>query len=105
MKVKELIAKLQAMPQDMNVNIFDWRKNFFRGGGDPVSDGITRIEIVEVIPDDDTFAEMLDDDQDIQQWVGLTYENDDYTEDADPSHDGMMADYFTRKQTGGHGIH
>jgi hypothetical protein len=42
MNVKELIEELQKLPQEMNVNIFDYRKNFFRGGGDNCSDGIEK---------------------------------------------------------------
>ncbi|MFN3802167.1 MAG: hypothetical protein ACK4SB_10895 [Belliella pelovolcani] len=41
MKVKELIAALQKLPQEMNVNVFDYRKNLFSGGGNtPLKESI-----------------------------------------------------------------
>lgn len=78
MKVKDFIEKLQEMPQDMNINIFDYRKNMYRGGGDSCSDGVCEITSISIVPDEETFSLMLENGEDIFQWVAIDYENDDY---------------------------
>lgn len=88
MKVKELIAELQKLPQEMNVNVFDYRKNLFRGGGDSCSDGIETVTGAWIVPDDETLQFMQDRGEDIDQWVAINYSNDDYTKDAKIVSDG-----------------
>jgi len=98
MKVKQLITELQKMPKDADVCIFDWRKNLFNGGGDSVSDGIEEIKNIEVIPDNTTVKEMKEfDGEDVEQWVGIHYENDDYNKEATPSTESCISDYFERQ--------
>lgn len=98
MKVKELIEVLKNMPQDMNVNIFDYKQNLFVGGGEPSSAGVDRISIetIEVIPSDEEVSERKNDEfgNPIKQWVGLCYSNSDYDDDGVPNDDTLLADYF-----------
>lgn len=94
MKVKELIERLKEMPQDMNVCIFDMRKNLFCGGGDSVCYGVEDIEAIEIVPDDETVKLMKEVGEEITQWVAIHYENDDYREDGKPDVNSLIADYY-----------
>jgi hypothetical protein len=85
MTVKELIKKLEEMPQDMQINIFDWRKNLFIGDGDSVSDGIESVEHIEIVPDNETTHLMQEDGDKISQWVAIIYNNNDYNEGGEKS--------------------
>jgi len=87
MIVKDLIEKLKEMPQEMNVNIFDWRKNLFVGGGDSVSDGITPVEHLEVVTH-------IDEDDVTHQWIAINYENDDYTDEPKPAECTSISCHF-----------
>lgn len=98
MKVRELIAELQKLPQEMSVNVFDYRKNLFRGGGDNCSDGIDTITGACIVPDDETVKLMREDGEEVTQWVAIEYTNDDYTEDADPVADGEFAEALAKKE-------
>ena len=97
MKVKELIAELQELPQEMSVNVFDYWKNLFRGGGDNCSDGIEKVTGAQIVPDDETVQLMREEGEEIKQWVAIEYANDDYTEDADPVADGEFAEALAKK--------
>lgn len=88
MKVAELIEKLKDMP----VNVFDWRKNLHNGGGDSCGDGITDVKDISVVPEEPGQEDDWGDE--IKQWVGISYENDDYTEDASPNPETMLASHF-----------
>lgn len=98
MKVKELIAELQKLPQEMSVNVFDYRKNLFRGGGDSCSDGIDTVTGAFIAPDNETVKLMREDGEEINQWIAIEYTNDDYTEDADPVADGEFAEALAKKE-------
>lgn len=101
MKVSELIECLQAMPQDMDVHIFDWRKNLHTGGGESSPAGIEKVEHVEVVPSDEDIKleiEIHGDADDLTQFVAIHYENDDYDEtEAEPVDDSMIAEHFRQK--------
>jgi hypothetical protein len=70
MKVSELIEKLKELPQDLEVRVFDVRKNFSWDNGDGESElGIYEFDIEhcnEVDP----------------QWVALGFCNPDYDDDG-----------------------
>lgn len=40
MKVHELIKQLQGVPGDMDVMVYDWKRNAFHADADGVSDGV-----------------------------------------------------------------
>lgn len=66
MKAEELIKKLKKYPKDIEVCIFDWRKNVYHSNDEPCSEGIEpdfEIEIEKGIGSD---------------FVVLSFENDDY---------------------------
>lgn len=82
----------------MSVNVFDYRKNLFRGGGDICSDGIETVTDVCIVPDDETVNLIREEGEEITQWVAIEYTNDDYTEDADPVADGEFAKALAKKE-------
>lgn len=80
MKVKELIEQLQKIPQDIEVVVFDWRKNVYNSNGDdPCNIGIT--PIVEVAHETDSVT---------KPFVSIYYENDDYTKKGEANYGGLL---------------
>lgn len=83
MKVSELIKKLQEFPQDMDVKIFDWRKNLSEDYGDGSSAGIYDIEVsVEDLSEDEIkYLEEVHG-RKFKPFVQLSFESDDYSDEG-----------------------
>lgn len=96
MIVSELIEHLQKMPQDVNICIFDWRKNLFEGGGDPVPDGIQKVKDIELLPYDN---EDEDNEEITSKWVSLNYENEDYNEESGLPDENSKIYYHTEEKS------
>ena len=87
MKIKTLINKLQKIQQqypDIDVVVFDWRKNFGSDYGDGSSEGIyPDFDIVaEILTEDEQkyFAEQHD--MEYKPFVQLGFNNTDYDDDG-----------------------
>lgn len=83
MKNKDLIAQLQQYPPDMDVAIFDWKKNseFDEDGGTP--DGIyPDIQIGQVTAtEDDIDLRTEEIVTGFKPWIALGFANEDYADD------------------------
>ncbi len=84
MTVKDLIKQLEKMPQDVNVNIFDWRKNLANDWGNGSSEGIyTEFEInYENLTEDELEYYEQSNDRKFVPWVSITFHSDDYSDDG-----------------------
>lgn len=85
MKVKELISELEKQPQDLEVFIFDWRKNLHDGFGDSTSSGVYNFEIEHLQIEDKGEQEFYEEkyDKPFVPWVALAFKSDDYTDDGE----------------------
>lgn len=84
MTVKNLIKELEKMPQDVNVNIFDWRKNLHDDWGDGSSEGIYSnfdIHYHELSKDEAKYYKDIHG-VDFTPWVGIEFENSDYDDEG-----------------------
>ena len=72
MKIQDLISELQKFPTDTEVCIADWRKNMHHADIDPQGEGIVSKFKIEFISEDVNIP-----------FVGLLYDNNDYTDDGD----------------------
>lgn len=73
MKNSELIKKLQSLPDDLEVTIFDWKQNVHKG-----EDGTIGVHVKFEV-------ELLDNDAEEKKqdkFIALTFENDDYNDDG-----------------------
>ena len=83
MKVSELIKKLQEFPQDLEVKIFDWRKNLNEDWGDGSSAGIYDIEVsMDDYTEDEKEYYKERHDKEFVPWVQLSFESDDYSDEG-----------------------
>jgi len=85
MKVKELISELEKQPQDLEVCIFDYLKNFHDDCGDSTSSGVYNFEVEHMQIEDKDEQEFYDEryDKPFVPWVALTFKSDDYTENGE----------------------
>lgn len=81
MKVKDLIKELEKMPQEANVNIFDWRKNLSEDGS---SEGVySRFDVhYEELSEDEMEYYKDVHDKDFIPWVAISFDNDDYNDEG-----------------------
>lgn len=83
MKVSDLIKKLQEFPQDLEVKIFDWRKNLNEDWGDGNSAGIYDIEVsMDNYTEDEKEYYKERYDNEFIPWVQLSFESDDYSDEG-----------------------
>ena len=83
MKVSELIKKLQEFPQELEVKIFDWRKNLNEDWGDGSSAGIYDIEVsMDNYTEDEKEYYKERYDNEFIPWVQLSFESDDYSDEG-----------------------
>lgn len=83
MKVSDLIKKLQEFPQDLEVKIFDWRKNLNGDWGDGSSAGIYDIEVsMDNYTEDEKEYYKERYDNEFIPWVQLSFESDDYSDEG-----------------------
>lgn len=83
MKVSDLIKKLQEFPQDLEVKIFDWRKNLNEDWGDGSSAGIYDIEVsMDNYTEDEKEYYKERYDKEFIPWVQLSFESDDYSDEG-----------------------
>ena len=83
MKVSDLIKKLQEFPQNLEVKIFDWRKNLNEDWGDGSSAGIYDIEVsMEKYSEDEKEYYKEQHGKDFIPFVQLTFESDDYSDEG-----------------------
>ena len=79
MRVSDLIKKLQEFPQDLEVKIFDWRKNLNEDWGDGSSAGIYDIEVsMDNYTEDEKEYYKERYDKEFIPWVQLSFESDEY---------------------------
>ena len=83
MKVSELIKKLQEFPQELDIKIFDWRKNLNEDFGDGSSAGIYDFEVtIEDLSEDEIkYLEELHD-RKFKPFVQLVFESEDYSDEG-----------------------
>lgn len=83
MKVSELIKKLQEFPQDMDVKIFDWRKNLSEDSGDGSGAGIYDVE-VSAEGSSEYEIKYLEEvhGRKFKPFVQLSFESDDYSDEG-----------------------
>jgi len=74
MKVATLITVLKTLPQNLEVGIFDSRKNLHHASDEPSGIGI-----------ETDFSVNLEKENVNEPFVSLQFENDDYEEDGSPS--------------------
>lgn len=84
MRVKDLIKELEKMPQEANVNLFDWRKNLSDDIGDGSSEGVySRFDIhYEELSEDEMEYYKDVNDREYIPWVAISFENDDYNDEG-----------------------
>jgi len=83
MKIGKLVEELSKFPEDLDVNLFDWKQNMFDDSGDGSSSGIYPEFQIGLIGD-----EYLQEDQ--EDWIAISFDSDDYDNDAMPHwHDEM----------------
>lgn len=76
MKNKDLISALQQHDPEMEVAIFDWRKNIISDLGEPSAGGIypeIKLEKIEAEEDDRIPAQ----DRNAASWIALAFTNED----------------------------
>lgn len=80
MKKEELIKKLQELPDDIDVNLFDYRMNLHDDHGDGSHKGIYSEFDIEVIKLDEEDRKYLEDlrDTKLVPWAAISFSNDDY---------------------------
>jgi hypothetical protein len=79
MKVTDLIKKLQQLPQDAEVCIFDWRKNIYNSSEDQTGEGVH--------PHFEVSYETADVSK---PFIALSFKNNDYKDDGMPDLDSAM---------------
>ena len=83
MKVSELIKKLQEFPQELEVRIFDWRKNLSEDLGDGSYAGIYDIDVsMDELTQDEKECYKEFHNKEFIPFVQLTFESDDYSEEG-----------------------
>lgn len=83
MKVSELIKALQEYPQDIEVKIFDWRKNLNDMDEDGSSEGIYDFNVnMEVLSDDEKEYYKDFHDRDFKPFLELSFNSDDYSDEG-----------------------
>lgn len=88
MKVKDLIKKLELMPQNLEVCIMDWRKNLHHADDDFNGKGIEpHFEVMHLTKKDDVN----------KPFVALLFMNDDYNSDGTPDFDSSIC-YLAMKE-------
>lgn len=86
MKKEDLIAKLQTLPDGIDIGILDVRKNFGDASGDPSSVGVYpdfEMTVHTLEPDEAEFH-LEQEGEPFVPFATLDIENDDYTEDGKP---------------------
>lgn len=82
MKKGELLKHIQALPDDLEICVFDHRQNAWNCDADGSPIGIHLKFEIEVIEDAD------------RPFVGLSFDNDDYDENGFPDLGSSMATYI-----------
>lgn len=80
MKKEKLISKLQALPDGIEVCIFDWKKSLHHDSGDGSSEGVHpefEVELHELTPDEAEYYQEREG-KPFKPFATLTFENDDY---------------------------
>lgn len=79
MKVSELIKKLQEFPKDMDVRIFDWKKNLSEDCGEGSSSGIYELKVEKYdLSDLDLMTLKEAHGRTFKPFVQLTFDSEDY---------------------------
>lgn len=81
MKKSELIKKLEAVPGDPDVAIFDHEKNAHDDIGDGSSVGVysdIQVEMINIDINPKDWAELHEDDPMPKPWLALCFKNEDY---------------------------
>ena len=86
MTVQELINKLETMPKDAPVCLFDWRKNLGLDCGDPSSEGVyneidVELQQIEAPDEQEYYKSQMD--EEFVPWVALSFDNEDYNDDGE----------------------
>lgn len=87
MKIEKLIAdltELQKKHPEINVSLFDWRKNLGDDIGDGSSVGVHsdfEIEVYKLDADEAAYYKERHE-KDFIPWVSIAFENDDYNDDG-----------------------
>lgn len=83
MTKSELIKKLNEFPDEMQVRIFDWRKNLNEDNGSGSSAGVYSFEVVseKLSEDEKTYFESQNG-REYRPWIQLSFDNNDYTDEG-----------------------
>lgn len=84
MKKEELIKKLEQLPAGAEVCIFDFRKAINEDWGDGTSAGVYSdfaVELIDFTADEKEFIEESSGKK-FKAWIGLNFDNVDYTDDG-----------------------
>mgnify|MGYP003484590225 CR=1 FL=1 len=85
MKVSELIKKLQEFPKDMDVQIFDWKKNLSEDFGEGSSAGIYELKVEGYdLSDLEILKEVHG--RTFKPFVQLTFNSEDYDNEGGRFH-------------------
>lgn len=83
MKKSTLIRKLQEIPEDPEIRIFDWRKNLSEDSGDGSFAGIYDFEVsMETLSEKEKEYYKEVHGKDYVPWVQLSFESDDYSNEG-----------------------
>lgn len=85
MTVKEIIEQLRLFPPETKVCLFDWRMNLANDIGDGCTEGIYDKYEVSMINFEKDEIEFIKERHniDFEPWVGISFENKDYSEDGE----------------------
>ncbi|MBT0551960.1 hypothetical protein [Riemerella anatipestifer] len=84
MKNRDLIEKLKQLPPDVEVKIFDWRKNLEYDIGDGSSEGIYDFDVeLHKLSEDEKECVKEHRGREPKDFITLSFENEDYNDDGD----------------------
>jgi hypothetical protein len=77
MKNKDVIEMLSKLDGELEVCIFDWRKNIYNATAEPTSEGIDSQFTIGTLDGTKPF-------------IGLAFSNDDYTDSGEPNYGSAL---------------